>query len=192
LSGNTSATGGYLPQVNTPLADQDLENAITALVAGVLQMSAALVRPRWQAIPPKQPSPTTNWAAVGITSRETADYPVIQHHAGGPDTLTRWSILHCAVSIYGPNASGLAEQLRDALYINQNFEALSAVGIKLMDAGNVTAVPDLFNTQWINRADIEIRLAQAVDRDYAVLDIASSHGIVTTDDDVTSEWNVSE
>jgi len=192
LSGNTSATGGYLPQSNTPLADQDLENAITAAVAGVLNMSASMVRPRWQALPPKQPSPTTNWASVGITSRESMDYPVIQHHAGGPDTLTRWSTLRCAVSIYGPNASGLAEQLRDAFYINQNFEALSAIGIKLVDAGNVTAVPDLFNMQWINRADIEIRLAQAVDREYQVLDIASSQGTITTDNDVTSEWNVNE
>lgn len=190
MSGNTSATGGYLPQVNTALADQDLENALTALISGVLQMSAALVRPRWQAIPPKQPSPTTNWVSLGIVSRESKDYPVIKHHAGGPDTLTRWSTLRVAVSVYGPNASGLAEQLRDALYINQNFEQLSLQGIKLLDAGNVTAVPDLFNMQWINRADVEIRLAQAVDRDYQVLDIASSQGTITTDDDVTTEWNV--
>lgn len=192
MSGNTSATGGYLPQTNTPLADQDLENAITALIAGVLSLPAALVRPRWQMIPPKQPSPTTNWVAVGITSRESTDYPVIKHHNGGPDTLSRWSVLRCAVSVYGPGAQGLAEQLRDALYINQNFEALSSVGIKLMDAGNVTAVPDLFNMQWINRADIEVRLAQAVDRDYAILDIASSQGSITTNNDVESDWNVIE
>jgi len=190
MSGNTSATGGFLTQQNTPLSDQALEDAITAAVRGIIGLPDGMVRPRWQPIPPKQPAPSVNWAAVGITERIGIDYPVIRHFNGGPDRLTRWSSLLVMISIYGPGCQGLAEQLRDGFYIAQNGEQLGALNIKIIDVGKVTAVPDLFNMQWINRSDLSLRLAQAVDRDYAVLDLASSQGFFTADDNVTTEWDV--
>lgn len=185
-----SSTGGYLTQLNTPLTDQALEDAITAAIRGIIGLPDGMVRPRWQPQPPKQPAPNVNWAAVGITERTGIDYPAIRHINGGPDRLTRWSRLTVMISIYGPGCQGLAEQLRDGFYIAQNGDQLATFGIKITDVGRVTAVPDLFNMQWINRADLPLRLTQAVDRDYAVLDIASSHGVITADDGVTTEWYV--
>jgi hypothetical protein len=189
MPGNTSATGGYLPQVNAALSDQAIDDAITAVIAGILGISNSLIRPRWQPLPPRQPPPSANWVAMGITERRPMDYPYIRHFNGGPDQLTRWSQATAMVSVYGPGASGLAEQLRDGLYIAQNREALAASGISLTEAGTVTAVPDLFNAQWINRADLELRFAIAIDRQYAVLDIAESTGTITADGGVAVHWD---
>lgn len=188
---NSSATGGYLPQVNTPLSDPAMEDVITAAISGILSFDNSMIRPRWQALPARQPPPTTNWVAIGITDRTAIDYPYIKHFNGGPDQLTRWSRITVAVSVYGPNAQGLAEQLRDGFYVSQNLEALATSSIKLTDIGSITAVPDLYNVQWINRADMEMHLAVATNRTYNVLDIASSQGTITAVDGATTTavWN---
>jgi len=190
MSGNTSASGGYLRQTNTPLSDTQLEDALVAAVVGICGLPPGMVRPRWQPTPPKQPAPSVNWAAVGITERTGIDYPVIHHFDGGPDRLTRWSNVTVLASVYGPGCQGLAEQLRDGFYIAQNLEQLSLISVKLTEIGTITAVPDMFNMQWINRCDVVMRFNQAVDRDYAVLDLASSSGGIFADDGITTEWDV--
>jgi hypothetical protein len=181
MSGNTSATGGFLRQSNTPLSDVAFENVMHDAVVGILGIPPDLVRPRWQPKPPKQPDVNTNWVAIGITTRTPIDYPEIKHSAGGSSRQTRWSSVEMLASIYGPNAPGLAEELRDGFYVDQNRDLMASVGIKLTEAGIVTRVPDLFNIQWINRADLPVRFAQAVDRNYEILDIASSQGTISTD-----------
>lgn len=190
VSSHSSATGGPLPQANTTTSDVQLENVLMDAVAGILNLPHILVRPRWQPRPPKQPEPTVNWVAIGITTRTPMDYPYIKHFNGGPDRLTRWSSFTAMASVYGPGCQELAEQLRDGFYIDQNREQLSAIGVKLTDAGEITAVPELFNIQWINRADLTLRFARAVDREYNVLDIVSSEGTIATQNGVESEWNV--
>lgn len=192
MSGHTSATGGPLAQTNPIALDTDLENALHDLITYVLGLTGDLVRPRWQMRPPNQPAIGVTWASFGITRRERFDYPQITHFNGGPDRLTRWTMVHVLVSVYGPNASANAEALRDAMYIGQNNEGLASVGLKITDAGEVTMLPDLINTQFVNRADLPLRFAQAVNRDYNVLDIASSEGPITTVDGVTAEWNVTQ
>lgn len=190
ISQHSSATGGPLPQANTTTTDEQLENVLMDTVAGILNLPHTLVRPRWQPRPPKQPEPNVNWASVGIMSRAATDFPYIKHFPGGPDRLTRWGTLDVMVSLFGPACQELAEQLRDGFYIDQNREQLGAIGVKMIEATNMTAVPDLFNMQWINRFDLTIRFARAVDREYNVLDIASSEGTIATQNGVESEWNV--
>jgi hypothetical protein len=196
MSGNSSATGGYLRQLNTPLSDDALLDAIHDAIAGITGIAPELVRPRWQHLPPNQPPNTppaaTNWCAFGITDRTPINYPVIRHFAGGPDRVTRWSAVTVLASLYGPACHALAEQLRDGFYVDQNREQLGLVGVKLTEVGELTAVPDQVNLQWLNHVDIPIILAQSVDRDYDVLDIASSQGTITTENGVTVDWNVNE
>jgi hypothetical protein len=196
---NSSATGGFLPQLNTPLSDDALMNVIHDTISGITGIPANLVRPRWQPgidvngnriTPPNQPPAGTLWCGVGITLRTSTDYPQIRHINGGPDRLTRWSQLTVLASIFGPGCQGIAEQLRDGLYVWQNQELLNTVGVKVIDAGEIAAVPDLTNYQWINRADVPIHLAQAVDRDYNVLDIVESAGTITSDTGVSDPFDV--
>jgi hypothetical protein len=192
---NSSASGGFLTQTNTALTNEALHDAIQETLAGISGIDGTLVRPRWQpGFPPgqgpNQPAPDVQWIAFGITGRDAADYPAMRHHNGGPSTLTRWSIFTVLVSCYGPDADGIAERLRDGLYVNQNWEALSAVGVKLLEAQSATAVPDLVNTGYIDHCDLPLRFAQAVDRDYNILDIASSDGVISSDTGSSTPFNV--
>lgn len=190
MGGNSSATGGYLQQLGTSLTDDQIIDAVNGAIAGITGFAGNMIRPRWQLNPPRMPDNGTDWIASGITTRVATDYPVIQHKNGGPDRLTRWSTYTVTISVYGPNAGGNAEILRDGLYISQNLEALSANNIKLRDVGDTTAVPELVNNQWYNRSDIEIRLAISISRDYNVLDIASAEGTITADSGVTATFDV--
>lgn len=187
---HSSATGGYLRPTNTPLSDRQLENVLHDALSGMLGIPPDLVRPRWQPRPPSQPSTTLNWCAFGVTLRTPMDYPVVQHFNGGPSRLTRWSAVTVLVSLYGPDCEELALVLQDGLYIAQNREQLELVGIRLTDVGEATSVPDLVNVQWIGHVDVPIRLAQAIDRDYNILDLASSEGTITTDTEVVGAWVV--
>lgn len=179
---NNSATGGYLNQKNSFLSDDNLMNAVQEMIVGVLDMTPTLVRPRWQPTPPRQPDPTTDWIAIAIISRTSTDYPHIQHgNNNGPDTLTRWTTLNLLASMYGPNAQRIAEQLRDALYIAQNFEHLNTLGVRMRDAGELTAVPELTNNVWVNRADLPITLVMEAQRTYDIRDILSADVSVHTE-----------
>ena len=188
IGSNTSATGGPLPQINAPISKAALEDAFSATVAGILRLSNGLVRPRWQPGPPNQPDAGVDWVSLGITARDTNGFPYVSHAHGGPSTLIRWPILTVLISLYGPNADDYAEELRDALYLNQNLEALNLLGVKLVEAGEVVAVPDLTNVQWINRVDLRTRFAMEQTRQYNILDFASSDGTVTTDTGVSGSF----
>lgn len=192
---NSSATGGYLTQTVPALADDLLVDSLTAAIGAVVGIPGNLVRPRWQPNPPRSPENTVNWVAVGIAARRALDYPVIAHQAGGPDVLQRWVNYEVAVSMYGPNAQGNAETLRDGLYIRQNLEQLATADIKLTDAApEITAAPELVNNQWYNRADMTIRFQAKTTRAYNVLDIASTSGTITADNSTasTETWTTNQ
>lgn len=64
-----SSTGGYLLPVDPgPIGDQALDVALQAIVAGVTGLPGNLVRVAWQAVPPRQPEYTVNWAAIGTST----------------------------------------------------------------------------------------------------------------------------
>lgn len=184
----SSMIGGPLPQINDPVREDDIEDTIQAIVVGILRFPGSLVRPRWQVNDPNQPTADTDWCALGIVDRETQGYPYVRHERGGPSILYRWVTLTVLVSMYGPNATDNAERLRDALYINQSWDSLSLLNIRFIEAVGVTLVPDLVNTQWINRADLRIRFTMEQTRSYRILDIASSDGTITTDTGVTGSF----
>jgi hypothetical protein len=190
VSGNSSATGGYLRQTDTPLTNNQWDDTITNAVVGITGLDPILVRPRWQPMPPGQPPAEVDWCAVGITSRPATDYPFIRMNDNGVGAVqTRWFSLNVLASFYGPNAVVLAGQLQDGLYIPQNLEQLAKSGIKLTEAGEPVVVPDLMHQQWIDRVDLPITFAAALDRSYDILSILSSEGTISTDVGVTAHWD---
>lgn len=191
MSGNSSATGGFLEQITPPFSDDDRMNALHDVVVGVLGLTPSLVRPRWQPNEPKQPDATTDWVALGITEVDGTDFPHFQHVNGGPSILTRWQQFAVMVSCYGPNAQRNITELRDSLYVPQNLESLNRFAIKLHGTQPTTTVPELVNNQWINRVDMTVSFVQEVTRDYNILDIASSQGTITANDGVTAQYDTS-
>lgn len=180
---NTSATGGYLAGTGGVVEDSALDAILQACVVGITGLPGQMVRPRWQPVVPKQPEPSVNWCAIGVTTSTTTDYPVEQHIGAGDgsDAFEKWEELALLASFYGPDAAGFASLLRDGLYVTQNREVLQASGIDLIDVGTRTAAPDLVNQQWIRRFDLPIRFRRKVERSFPVLNILSAPDSIATD-----------
>lgn len=184
MTGNTSATGGFLlPTGAAPAEGQALENALQQIIVGVTGLPSPMVRPRWQPVPPTQPQATTEWCAFGISSREPEGTPYVVHNAtgDGSDQMTRQEIIEVLLSFYGPGCQNFAAIFRDGIWMNQNEETMVANNMGLIDVGRLRAAPDLVNTQWINRCDIAFTLRRQVVRTYQVLNIEAA-GITLTDD----------
>lgn len=188
---NTSATGGpLLPLVPTPPLQGDaLDDALTAVVAGVTGLDGFFIRPRWQPDPPDQPSVSTDWCAIGITNI-TPDGNAYVGHFSGPsvddltafDQMQRHETLEITASFYGPNGGSYAGMLRDGLAIAQNREPLTAQGMAYVDTQGFVALPELVNQQFIRRQDVTLRFRRIVVRSYPVLNIRAADVAVLTSD----------
>ena len=170
----------------TPLTAPKAVDLITAVLAATTGIPPALVRPRWQLTPPEQPPVGTPWAAVGIVRRLAEGY-TWQGMSTLPGTTTealllkRWETLEVLCSFYGPNAEDLAELFRDSLYLGQNLEALIANGFAVIGLGDVLAVPDLVNWQWIDHQDVRLELAREFDRYFPMQSLLEGNGTLNTD-----------
>lgn len=191
MSGNTSATGGYLVPEIAPLEGDGLHDVLQGAISGISGIPGRFIRPRWQPNPPTQPAKTQNWAAFGIERITKYDYPVIIHDgagdgASGRDILRRQELLAVLISFFGPNAWNKAQQMRDGLYIPQNLEALAAQDIKLYEAGDPIALPALVNSDFIMRVDLEVTFIRVVQTAYAIRNILSSDFIISSDVEIST------
>lgn len=180
---NTSATGGYVQPVSTDTPEEDLalDVILQGMVAGITGLDGAMVRPRWQPVQPRVPEADVTWCAVGVTLIRPDDNAAITHDptGDGADNLVRHEDIELLATFYGPQAAMRAAMLRDGLQIAQNREALTASGIGFVTAGDVRAVPELVNQQWIRRQDLPITLRRIVRRTYPVLNILSAPVSIT-------------
>jgi len=183
---NTSATGGYLsPSVLTPpLEDDALDAEFQKAVAGITGLAGAMVRPRWQPGNPKQPEATTDWCAIGIATQTPDATPHIQHTGAGngKDTLKRHEAIKLLCTFYGPNSKRNAATMRDGIQMPQNMDLLALVNIGLVNVGEIQAVPELVNQQWIKRYDLPLMFNRQIVRDYSVLNILSADPILISDE----------
>lgn len=181
---NTSATGGYLAPSSTSVGyDEAFKRQLTQMVRGIAGLPDGSVRPRWQAIPPKQPPAGTAWAAIGIT-RITPDWgaAIIHHPANeGADEVQRHETVDVIASFYGADLYGTAARLRDGLSVAQNREAMRSAGIALLEAGEIVNAPEFVNQQWIERADLSLKFRREISRIYPVLNLLSAQGTFVPD-----------
>ncbi len=170
----------------TPLIAPRSVDLITAVLSATTGIPPHLVRPRWQPTPPQQPPAGTLWAAVGITRRLAEGYSW-QGMTTLPGTTTealllqRWETVEALCSFYGPNSEDAAELFRDSLYLGQNLEALIVNGFAVTGFGEVLAVPDLTNWQWIDHQDVRFELARQFNRFYPMQSLTSTQGTIVTD-----------
>lgn len=179
MSGNTSATGGYLQSVSTIVEDDLLTDLVTGAVVGIVGLPGSLVRPRWQPTPPPQPPVGTDWAAVGIQTRYPMDYAFIRHDptgngGRGQDIMTRNQRVDCMVIFYGPHAAANGGALTDGFAIPQNWEILNANGIRYYAVHDTVNTNEMVNMQWIPRVDVTLKFQRAIKRVYQVQTILST------------------
>jgi hypothetical protein len=172
-----SSVAGYLQPTGTaPPEDADLDSIFQQLLVGITGLPGNMVRPRWQAIVPKQPEPATNWCAVGVTGIEHDANSYEQHNpaGNGSDSLIRHEIITVLCSFYGAGALNFASQARDGMYVAQNNSTLDQFEMGLVEVGSIVTAPELVNQQWIRRFDLSMRIRRRVVRTYPILNILSA------------------
>src|ERR1039458_4174886 len=122
-----------------------------------------MVRPRWQPEPPDIPTAGEAWAALGVTSRPSDEYPYIKHDGAaegglGNDQMQRHETLTILTSFYDLGSTGLADYyaalFRDGMFIPQNREVLLLNGMGLVRTGELLTVPSLFKLRWMYQVDL--------------------------------------
>lgn len=163
-----------------PLEDDDLDDALQALVVGVTGFDKSLVRPRWQVKPPKQPEPGVNWCSIGVVSSTPDAGPFIKHLFGDDitapagDLLITHEELEILVSVYGPNAKGNLGVLRDGLRLPQNLEVAKLAGLYFVSMEPARIAPDFINQQWVRRWDTALTFRRMVARVYGINNILAA------------------
>ena len=191
---NTSASGGpIVPTSTAPSYDDPFDDLLQTLVVGVVGLPGALVRPRWQAVVPKQPEPNVNWCAIGVVSVEDTaaraqiihdpDEPIATSEfttelmGDGSDFATNWEKVCVLVSMYGPNAWANIGFLNSGIRIPQNREALFHAHVGLIETGPRRMMAELVNEQFIRRVDMEIKLVRTIQRTYPIFNLISASGV---------------
>lgn len=197
---NTSATGGYITdQPPKPPSGEQIIRALQKQIVALTGIPGTLVRPRWQPMPPSQPQADVTWASVGVQKVETDDYPSIVHDgsgtfpgalAPGVDRMTRHGTITVLTTFYGPEAETCAGVLRDALYVQQNWEPMTTIGLKLREVRDLAHAPELVNQQWIDRVDLEIDFRQQINRVYPVYNLDGADLVVHSDDANSTDTTV--
>jgi hypothetical protein len=170
-----------------------LEDFLQTVIVGLSQIPGPLVRPKWQAEPPKQPDITVNWIgmAVEVISKDFDAY--VAPNADGVLGLTRNQDVQISLSIYGPAALETYDLIGDGFMIDQNRFALFNANIGYKDMGPARRVPDLVNERWVDRVETAVFLKREVQRTYPVPTIVSASGIIYVPDitpDFQLPWNV--
>jgi hypothetical protein len=171
LRGDLTTVSGPPVLPPDPAEDVSLDAIFQETVRGICNYSGDLVRPRWQPVPPKQPDPGTDWAAVGVTTITPDDGPAFIHNpssGNGTSTSIRHETIDVLVSFYGPNSQMYAGRFRDGIAVPQNTEPLSDVDMRWIECGPLRQVPELVNAQWIRRQDMTARFRRKVTRVYGI------------------------
>jgi hypothetical protein len=190
---NTSASGGYLtPAALTPLpGGLTLQQFIQSLIVGVTGYAGALVRPKWQENPPKQPSIDTNWIAFGIELGKPDTNAFVETPLTGDTYLRRQQDLDVSCVFYGPLAQESAFAFLDGLQITQNLEALRIANMGYRGFDGPVSAADLVHERWVPVWTLTLTLTRQIDRTYPILSFVAALGsmhTVVNGEDVATNW----
>lgn len=166
-----------------PLSDDQLDNFLHDMIAGITGIDNTLVRPRWQPEPPLRPGLHTNWVAFGMTSTKP-DYAPVFIHVGsgndgeGYDALQQMEELTILCTFYGPQNEMYASFLQRGLWVDQNQAIMRANAVGLVEVGGQTHAPELIKERFWPRTDVQFILRREVRYDYKVLNILRSQASI--------------
>lgn len=179
---NTSATGGFLLMSQVAELEAALD-VLQSLIEGITGLPSDLVRPRWQAEPPREPKITVNWCAFGITSYEPQNFPEIRHHGEGEgyDEIVDHETLTVLMSFYGPAHADMARLMRRGIHVPQNRALLRPAGLTFVKAGNIVPIPEPVTMHWRPRADLPLTFRLTTSSTFSALNMLQAEGSVRSD-----------
>jgi len=181
-----SSTGGYLLPASSPLVGDPLTDFFSALVVGITNLPANMVRPRWQPEAPDIPAFGIDWCGIGITDQDPDTYAAEIHHPNGDGSteIRRHEVLTILASFYGPNGNQWATQFSMGLQVAQNREVFSLSNMGLVKSGTVKAIPTLMKERWLYRFDVEFLVKRQLVGTYNVLNLLAAEAEIITDQPV--------
>lgn len=174
---NTSASGGYLAPSGVVPEDDDLDDLLQEIIAGVTGLDPTLVRPRWQETPPQVPEADVDWCAMGVISTSPKQFARVAQTDEGAKVVEQ-ERLEILCSFYGRRGQGFAKLLRTGLQVWQNRQAMRANGLGFVETSVIRSVPEILNMGSRRRADITVVFNRETVRTYDVETILSANGSV--------------
>jgi hypothetical protein len=177
---NNSASGGYLVQGTKPVLPQglNLTQFIQTVLAGISGVDGALIRPKWQPDPPKQPENNVDWIAFAYVSSTPNANSYIAMRPDGSTISQRHERLEVQCAFYGPNNYEIATGLRDGFQVQQNLAALKSAHMGFTEVGPANRIPDLVNERWIDKIEMSVYLQREIQRVYPILSFLSADGTI--------------
>lgn len=153
---------------------------IQTVLVGISGLSGFMVRPDWQAEPPKHPDILTNWIAFGLNSAAPDANLWIGVDEDDVTNTQRNQTLEVALSIYGPDFYETYGLLQDGFQIPNNLEGLRSANIGFVEITPAIVAPDLINERWVKRITTSIILRRGIQRVYPILTLLSANGSIHT------------
>lgn len=180
--GNTSAAPGYLTPTSAPIEMEGFEDAIQIMVTGVTGLPGKMVRPRYQAKPPKRPAKKENWCAIGVkTFMGTTSWTAHDSEEDGQDVVITQTDFEVLATFYGPRALDMATRLRDGLLMEQNRAELRKAGIGVTGAGEPINAPEMVSGTWVSRFDLPLNMQWETRQTYGVRNLLNAPSVLVTD-----------
>lgn len=143
-----------------------------SVLVGVSGIKREMVRPAYQANPPKTPDFKTDWLAYNLTNFAVENGTAYQNGA----LLERYESFDCICYFYGLQALDYAAVVRDSFELSQNRRALRANDVGFKGASVIVHTPEIINNQYYERADLTLYFTRKVGRNYRILDFESAGG----------------
>jgi hypothetical protein len=179
-----STQAGYLLPLPlpAPLFDDDWDDFLHDLIAGITGLDPTLVRPRWEPEPVPRPDIGIDWVAFGHTGTEVDFDPAVIHiddGGDGYDALQTHEVAAILLSFYGPHCDRNASYLQRGIFVDQNRAILRANAVGLVDVGGLTRASELVKERWWPRCDVLVHLRREIRFNYAVKNLLRAKGTIT-------------
>lgn len=176
-----SAQPYITPSSTTPLpGGLTLTQFIQTVIVGISGITGALVRPKWQVEPPKQPDIATDWISFGVDASKNDVNAYVDVNTQDITVFQRHQILDIEISFFGPAALDTYQKLNDGLQIPTNLQALTLANMGLIEMTDGRQMPDMLNGRFVGKILSNLFLRRQIQRVYPIPTLISAAGTIHT------------